>query len=301
MQKSKNVIKKGVDKLKTLWYYICGTKRIIALVLVAIMAVATLVACTETAPETTAPKTEAPKSEAPATTPGGEETTEAKPTEETPEPTESDVPPVIDDPFIKFGGMDAMYTSGAIYGGGYECWPFDGNGDWAPRAFFQLCVTLGKEDGDFTENIQVPADYKWTFQLYFADADEDLATAKWDGPYTCSQETFYDWGDKVIYRLQTSDAPEGDPCAKLELGKAYSVIVQVKEGEESLGFWMITLNWDDRRNAEYNVFKEYWTTHNRADGYAAADQPALSDADKAVAEKWGFTYNENGGIEFVGA
>jgi hypothetical protein len=271
------------------------TKRIIALVLVAIMAAVALVACTEdpattptaTAPAgtTEAPKSEAPKSEAPATTP-------ADPTPSEPTPTEPVEPTEIEDPFAKWGGMDMMWATSRLYGKGWEVWPFAANGTYCARAFWQCCVTVSAADGDFRENAGNPADYKYTWKLWFKDTDADPYDEKaWKGPYEVYLETFYSFGneaDDVIYRIQTSTSPDGDPCKDLELGKSYDYIFQVLEGEENKGFMMVTVPWTAQCDAEYKVYNDFWKNHDRANGYKAADQ-TITDADIAFATGLGFS------------
>jgi hypothetical protein len=271
------------------------TKRIIALVLVAIMAAVALVACTEdpattptaTAPAgtTEAPKSEAPKSEAPATTP-------ADPTPSEPTPTEPVEPTEILDPFAKWGGMDMMWATSRLYGKGWEVWPFAANGTYCARAFWQCCVTVSAADGDFRENAGNPADYKYTWKLWFKDTDADPYDEKaWKGPYEVYLETFYSFGneaDDVIYRIQTSTSPDGDPCKDLELGKSYDYIFQVLEGEENKGFMMVTVPWTAQCDAEYKVYNDFWKNHDRANGYKAADQ-TITDADIAFATGLGFS------------
>jgi hypothetical protein len=271
------------------------TKRIIALVLVAIMAAVALVACTEdpattptaTAPAgtTEAPKSEAPKSEAPATTP-------ADPTPSEPTPTEPVEPTEILDPFAKWGGMDMMWATSRLYGKGWEVWPFAANGTYCARAFWQCCVTVSAADGDFRENAGNPADYKYTWKLWFKDTDADPYDEKaWKGPYEVYLETFYSFGneaDDVIYRIQTSTSPDGDPCKDLELGKSYDYIFQVLEGEDNKGFMMVTVPWTAQCDAEYKVYNDFWKNHDRANGYKAADQ-TITDADIAFATGLGFS------------
>lgn len=271
------------------------TKRIIALVLVAIMAAVALVACTEdpattptaTAPAgtTEAPKSEAPKSEAPATTP-------ADPTPSEPTPTEPVEPTEILDPFAKWGGMDMMWATSRLYGKGWEVWPFADNGTYCARAFWQCCVTVSAADGDFRENAGNPADYKYTWKLWFKDTDADPYDEKaWKGPYEVYLETFYSFGneaDDVIYRIQTSTSPDGDPCKDLELGKSYDYIFQVLEGEDNKGFMMVTVPWTAQCDAEYKVYNDFWKNHDRANGYKSADQ-TITDADIAFATGLGFS------------
>lgn len=273
------------------------TKRIIALALVAVMALASLVACEEAA-TTTTPDATTTGTKAPETT-KVPETTKAPETTATNNGGNTPVPPVTtetpvteEDPFAQWGGMDAMFYTGSMYGSGYECWPFEGNDSFCARAFWQLCVWLGKDEADLTENVTVPADYKYTWKLWVVDGDADYSDCTWDGPYTASIETVYDGGDQVIYRLQTSDCPEGDPCAKMELGKSYSILIQALEGKgddaEPLGFFIVNQEWSNHIDAQYKAYKGYWEKRNRADGYKAADQD-YTDDDKAYAESLGLT------------
>lgn len=283
------------------------TKRIIALVLVAIMAAAALVACTEdpattpTAPAdtTTAPETTGNATSAPATTPvtGGEETP-------TPTPTETEVdPPEPPDPFAQWGGYDAQWGSGSVYGQGFECWPFAGNGQYCPRAFWQFTLVLSLDEGDFTENVSNPTDYKYTWKVWYKDSEADaFDTDSWKGPYEVYLETFYAFGGdnpNVIYRLQTSDSPQGDLCKDFELGKTYDLIFQVLNGDEALGFTMVSFNWSSRVDAEYKVYNDFWKNRDRAEGgYTAADQ-TITDADIAFAESLGFTTDANGNVTYT--
>ncbi len=279
------------------------TKRIIALVLVAIMAAVALVACAEdpattptTAPEGT-PTAPAGTPTAPATTPD-----EGTPT---PTPTEPDEPtPVLpEDPFEQWGGYDAQWGTGSVYGQGFECWPFAGNNQYCPRAFWQFTLTLSLDEGDFTENVNNPTDYKYTWKLWYKDSEADpYDTESWKGPFEVYLETFYAFGGdnpNVIYRLQTSDSPQGDPCKNFELGKSYDLIFQVLNDEEALGFTMVSFNWTSRVDAEYKVYNDFWKSRDRQGvGYTAADQ-TITDADIAFAESVGFTTDANGNVTYT--
>ena len=131
------------------------TKRIIALALVAVFACFALASCTETTPATTTPATKAPATApagtttAPATTPAGDatvapETTPAGDVTVAPETTPADDPAGDYDMFEQWGGIDKMFFTTSVYGKGFEVWPFNDNGSWCARAFFQATITLGE-------------------------------------------------------------------------------------------------------------------------------------------------------------
>jgi hypothetical protein len=272
------------------------TKRIIALVLVAIMAAVALVACTEdpaTTPTAPVGTTTAPESSAaPAGTTTAPESSEAPVVSEEPTETAEPTLPEIVDPFEQWGGMDMMWATSRLYGKGWEVWPFAANGTYCARAFWQCCVTVSAADGDFRENAGNPADYKYTWKLWFKDTDADpYDKDAWKGPYEVYLETFYSFGneaDDVIYRIQTSTSPDGDPCKDLELGKSYDYIFQVLEGEDNKGFMMVTVPWTAQCDAEYKVYNDFWKNHDRANGYKSADQ-TITDADIAFATGLGFS------------
>lgn len=274
------------------------TKRIIALVLVAIMAAVALVACAEDPATTSTPTASTNATTAAPTTSGSESTpTTGKDTvaTPTPTPTETATPdvtdPIIEDPFTFVGGLDAQWGTGSSYGEGWETWPFAGNNEWCARAFWQLCVQLSTQEADFTENMNNPADYKYTWKLWYKDSEADpYVQDNWKGPYTLYAETCYVWGGdnpNVIYRLQTDGTAEGDPCKKFELGKSYDYIIQVTEGEDIKGFMMVSYSWTAKVDAQYKVYTNFWSSRNREDGYTAADQ-TITDADIAYAKGLGF-------------
>jgi hypothetical protein len=277
------------------------TKRIIALVLVAVMAALALVSCTE-APATTAPAGTTPAGTA-ATTPEkseAPETTEQQNnnTTPTPQPTPSEEP-LPDDPFTYWGGSDAMWGTASVYGQGWETWPFEGNGSYCPRAFWQLCVILGSDDGDFTANVGLP-EYEYTWKLWYKSEDDDpFVFENWKGPYTLYVETAIGYGDGFLYRPQSSACPEGDPCANFEVDVNYDFVIQVLAGEESQGFMYVSVPWTPRVNAEYRVYNDFWTKHDRKQGYKAADQ-TKTDADDAFAKEAGFEIGADGSIKYVG-
>lgn len=300
------------------------TKRIIALALVAVFACLALVSCNNETPATTpagttaAPATKpAGTTSAPATTPAGTTvapaTTPATPATTpdptdpvvTPDPTDTVVTPdvtptptepAVYDMFARFGGIEKIFAEGSFYGTAFETWPFADNGSWCARAFFQSCVVIGANDGDFTQNLGTD-DYEYTWKFFYHDAEvypESDADIK--GPYTAPTETFYKFDNgNVIYRLQVGSAPEGDMCEELEVGKTYMFIVALYKGDTCVGFTYISQLWDARYDAYHELYKDFWTQHNRADGYGTGMQTVTS-ADEQKATELGF--NEKG--EYVG-
>jgi hypothetical protein len=285
------------------------TKRILAMALVVVFACLALASC-DKAPATTTPATETPKTEAPATTKpadktdvpattpnnGGDET--AVPTEpngETPVPTE----PAGWDMFEQFGGIDKLYSSGHFYGTAFETWPFEDNGTWCARAFFQSCVIINKEDGNFKENLGTD-DYEYTFKWYWHDAEitpekqEDLK-----GPFTSPIETCYDFDSaaddaNVIYRLQVGSAPEGDMCKDLVRDGTYMFLIAVYKGDTCLGFVYTSQVWTPLYDSYYKVYNNFWTAHDRSEGYASGMQTVTAAdiqdaADNGFDEKGAFS------------
>ena len=276
------------------------TKRIIAMALVVVMAMVALVACGEAAKTEAPATTPAGTTSAPATTPAGTTsapttapaTTPADTTVVEPTPSETPAPTEID-PFIIWGGSEYMFATGSLYGAGYENWPATGSTAWCPNAFWQLCVWLGKEDADFTENIETPADYDYTWTIWFKDMELDGTEANWGKGYPCTQETYYDGGDRVIYRLQTDTDLEAGPTKTFEVGKTYEIVIQVKKGEENQGFMYLSMVWSDEVAARYACYKNFWTTQgrDRNNGYLGSKYEGsytLTEADIAFAESVGY-------------
>ena len=288
------------------------TKRIIALALVAVFACFALASCTETTPATTTPATKEPATTAPAGTTTAPATTPADPTV-VPGTTPADptvVPgttpadePTDYDMFEQWGGIDKMFFTTSVYGKGFEVWPFNDNGSWCARAFFQATITLGEADGIYTQNVGTD-DYEYTWKWFYHDAEvvidsKEAFDANVKGPFTTPIETFYDFGNgNVIYRPIVGSAPEGDMCGQLEAGKAYFFVIAIYKGEDCVGFAYPSISWTEELDAAHEVYTNFWSTRDRADGYASGMQ-TLTDADIQFALSKGF--DENGTYTGVAA
>ncbi len=276
------------------------TKRIIAMALVVVFAAFALASCDGDTPATTAPATKpATTPTAPGTTPVAPGTTPVAPgttpvvpgttPSVTPDPTTPDDPA---DPFDYFGGYEKMFETAAFYSGApFEAWPFAGNNEWAPCAFFQSCINIdGVTDGNYTENLGTD-DYEYTWKWYYHNVNDEFATMDdLTGPFTSPTETFYAWGnaeDRVIYRLQVGSAPEGDMCKDLVVGETYMFLIALYKGDDCVGFAYIAEVWSAKHNAMYQAYNYTWTTHNRADGYTTGVFE-LTDADWAKYAEFGF-------------
>ena len=268
------------------------TKRILAMALVVVFACLALASCGEKTPATTTPATKAPAT-TPATTPDATATTPDNGGDETPVPTE----PAGWDMFEQFGGIDKLYSSGHFYGTAFETWPFEDNGTWCARAFFQSCVIINKEDGNFKENLGTD-DYEYTFKWYWHDAEitpekqEDLK-----GPFTSPIETCYDFDSaaddaNVIYRLQVGSAPEGDMCKDLVRDGTYMFLIAVYKGDTCLGFVYTSQVWTPLYDSYYKVYNKFWTAHDRSEGYASGMQ-TVTAADIQDAADNGFDEKGN--------
>ena len=283
------------------------TKRILALALVAVFACLALASCSETTPATTTPATKVPATTAPAGTTTAPETTTTPATSTAPETTvdggDETAEPTDDnggdayDMFAQFGGIEKLYSTGSFYGTAFETWPFEDNGSWCERAFFQSCVIINKTDANLTANLGTD-DYEYTFKWYWHDAEvtpekaEDLK-----GPYTSPIETCYDFDSgseesNVIYRLQVGSAPEGDMCADFEVDGTYMFLVAVYKGDTCLGFTYMSQVWNSRYDAYHTVYNKFWTAHDRAEGYASGMQ-TVTAADIQDAADVGFDEKGN--------
>ncbi len=265
------------------------TKRILALVVAVIMLVAALASCTPTvetktpAKTTSAPKTtESKKTEAPITTPASVDTTPATSGQPTTDPNTEE-----EDIWAQFGGIDKM-VPGDVYGKAFEVWPFEGNEQWAPRAFLQGTLCVNKEDYDASEGVGTP-DYQYSFVFWYADiTGEDDA---WKGPYTTTCETVYNAlpNGNIIYRPLVGSCAEGNLLTAFEVDHEYMLVMQIVKGEEVQVFATYNITWEEQLFEMVGLYNDFWTAHNRADGYTANDGVTVTASDTANAQSHGFS------------
>ena len=281
------------------WRNLKMTKRIFALVIAVLMTVACFASCNTTTDATKTPaKTQTPGTVAP-TTSGDTTPEDTAPTSQPTAPvdTADTAAPTTEggddpeDPFEFVGGIEKMFTSGSIYGKGFEIWPYEGNNQWCPLAFYQGTFILSKEEVDATEGLGTP-DYQYKFVFYYQDMTE--GQEGFSTPYTTICETAYVYGGdspNVIYRPLVGSCEEGNLCSNFIADHEYMLIMQVKKGEENLGFAVYTVSWSQELAEAVVVYDHFWSEHNREDGYTAGSQ-TLTAADIEFARQHG--YDEKG-------
>ncbi len=241
--------------------------------------------------------------------PNTDETAKTQPSFDTPvidiydEPTPT--PTEVYDPFTYWGGFDSILQSASVYGNGFEIWPFMGNNEYCPRAFWLLSVVLNKDEADFTENFENPLEHTYEWKLWFKNSEfgDPAVITNWTGPYTISPVKLFDFSNgSVLYRFNIADCPEGYICEQMELGSSYDVIISVTDTTtgNSFGFLIITVTWNTRSDADFKIYNYFWKYRARENGIFAGDQ-TLTDDDIAYQESHGYKIIDgNMNFEYIG-
>lgn len=99
------------------------------------------------------------------------------------------------------------------------------------KDYYQLCVVFDKADLDASKGVGSD-DYTFTFRVWYRESGSGEAMKNLDTPV----ETVYDFGDSVIYRLQTY------PMMKdLTVGRNYELTIEVEEGGNAAAWADLTV------------------------------------------------------------